>query len=122
MNRQSIRYTLWILIFFLVFILFNTWENEKTLTEKIKSDDKSNYNKINLSNDMNDYFINEELNEIMVNTNLISAKINLFGGDITFLLLFLTKSIHLKLIHMKLMLIIILQTKVIKATLEECMV
>ena len=85
MNRQSVRYTLWILIFFLVFILFNTWENEKTLTKKIESNDKTSYSTINLSETVNDYFVNDELNEITINTNLISAKINLFGGDITFL-------------------------------------
>jgi len=85
MNRQSIRYTLWILIFFLVFILFNTWENEKTLTKKIESNDKFNYSKVNLSENINDYFVNDDLDEITINTNLVSAKINLFGGDITFL-------------------------------------
>jgi len=86
MNKQSVRYILWILIFFLVFILFNTWENEKTLTDKLKSDSKSDYSSVvDFSSEVDDSILSENSKEISIDTSLVSAKIDLVGGDIVFL-------------------------------------
>jgi len=87
MNRQNLRYILWVIVFFLVFILFNAWENEKLLTDKLKLDDKQTDLK-NLNNVNNFHNNNIDTNfskEITINTDLVFAKINLLGGDITYL-------------------------------------
>ncbi len=72
---------MWVIVFFLIFILLNTWENEKTSRDKLKTDDKPNYS--NITNKL-DEFIEEDDQQksIIVNTDLVFAKINLFGGNI----------------------------------------
>lgn len=84
MSRQNLRYILWVMVFFLVFVLFNAWENEKLLTDKIKPDSRQNHlTKLdNVDNFPSDKAGEHLSKEIIVNTDLIFAKIDLFGGDI----------------------------------------
>lgn len=85
MKNQIIRYILWISCFFILFILFNTWQNEKNLLDNLKTDNK--IKNININSDFkrsNITYLNENVNEIMINTNLISAKIDLNDGDISY--------------------------------------
>ncbi|HIH2763397.1 MAG TPA: membrane protein insertase YidC [Candidatus Azoamicus sp.] len=86
---KNFKYVLWILLFFLIYILFNSWENEKKVIEKIKVSDLSNKEEHLLVSNSDDGDINTEINkkEIIVNTKLLYAKIDLYGGDITYLIL-----------------------------------
>ncbi|HFL8819322.1 MAG TPA: hypothetical protein V7792_00230 [Candidatus Azoamicus sp. OHIO2] len=36
MTNINIKYIIWIIIFFLIFILFNSWENEKTINKSLE--------------------------------------------------------------------------------------
>lgn len=86
MIKQNIKYLLWISLFFLVFILFNAWNNEKELLDKLDDSkliiDRSNFSD-NLQNfDFNDVDFNDDIN---VSTNLVDAKINLSTGDICYI-------------------------------------
>lgn len=86
---KNLKYFLWILLFFLVYILFVSWENEKKVVEKLKVNDILNKeNHLSLSN-LNEMKIEDayQKNEIIINTNILYAKINLTGGDITYLVL-----------------------------------
>lgn len=87
MSKQNIRYFLWVFIFFIVFILFNTWENEKILNDSLKSDNISQVNTsfVNMSNDFDGQNLDDKSGEIVIDTNLISARINLSCGDIVYL-------------------------------------
>jgi len=98
MSKYSIRFILWGVVLFFGFILFNSWESDKN---KI---DKSNYldsNKllnedelIDTKIDIKDFYVNSS-NLISVDTNLVSVKINLYGGDIEYLeLKKYSKSLH----------------------------
>ena len=86
MSIQNVRYVLWGMFFFLLFILFNTWENDKVLTDKLILNDKSDYSNISdLSNESKNNTIYNKKNELFIDTKLINAKIDLYGGDITHL-------------------------------------
>ncbi len=83
MKKSNIKYILWIIIFFLIFILFNSWQNEKLIKNNTEKNNISN----NINNDKNTYTNistkKEKKTEINVETNLISGKINLNGGNIS---------------------------------------
>lgn len=86
---RNFKYVLWILLFFLIYILFNSWENEKKVIEKMKLSDlpsKEDHLIMSSSQEIN---LNSEVNkkEIIINTKLLYAKIDLSGGDITYLIL-----------------------------------
>ncbi|HIH2762454.1 MAG TPA: membrane protein insertase YidC [Candidatus Azoamicus sp. MARI] len=86
---KNFKYVLWILLFFLIYILFNSWENEKKVSERIKLDNFSNKEERlvqSISNENDDGNKIDE-KEIIINTKLLYAKIDLFGGDIIYLVL-----------------------------------
>lgn len=86
---KNFKYVLWILLFFLIYILFNSWENEKKVIEKMKLNDLSNKESHLLVSSSEGINFNNEINnkEVIINTKLLYAKINLSGGDITYLVL-----------------------------------
>lgn len=81
MNTSTLKYILIISMIFLCFILFNSWQNDfnidKTENKNIEKITEIKNQKINLI----------DKNEINVETDLISAKINLNDGNISKLLL-----------------------------------
>ena len=89
MIKSNIKYIIWIIIFFLIFILFNSWQNEKLINKNIEK--KHDNNKTQIENDS---YVASEIKrdtnnkELHIETTLVSAKINLKGGNIT--------SLHLK--------------------------
>lgn len=84
MNEQNIKYILWAVIFFIFFVLFNMWETEKKLINDLKLDNKiTDINVKSFSDDFN--YLSKIDDTISINTNLISAKIDLLKGDIVFL-------------------------------------
>ncbi|HFL8824120.1 MAG TPA: membrane protein insertase YidC [Candidatus Azoamicus sp. OHIO1] len=93
MSKQSVRFFLWIVILFFGFLLFNAWEKEKSNFNDFTTNDSKVLfdNKDNLIDhlDVPKYFTKESSfdsnNEVIINTNLFFAKINLHGGDINFL-------------------------------------
>ena len=42
MNKQIIRYFLWTTVIFLIFMVFNSWENEKQTSDKLKIKNEEN--------------------------------------------------------------------------------
>lgn len=80
MFKQNLKYFLWIILFFLVFILFNTWKNESYLSDNIKDDLKSD----SFLKDNNDFNIIDANNNIVVKTNLVTVKISSETGDINY--------------------------------------
>lgn len=96
MSKQNIRLILWVFVLFLGFLLFNSWERDKISLENINNVngdvyiDSSKDNSLDNINISKYLFVQDEkdLNdEIIVNTNLVFAKISLRGGDINFLVL-----------------------------------
>ena len=106
MINQTLRYVLWVFIFFILFILLNSWQNEKILNKNLEVNNvKHNFNQIeNNDNEIisrhginsnavvvnnTDSIINDSndisVNEITIDTYLINAKIDLNDGDITYL-------------------------------------
>lgn len=83
MTQLNFKYILWILIFFLTFILFNSWENEKYLNKELNEKETKHQVKKHLDV-ANDLQSNDD-KEIVVETNLISAKISLSDGNFSFL-------------------------------------
>lgn len=83
MIKTNIKYSLWIIIFFLIFLLFNSWENEKnTQKNLLENNNKQTNNTIKEKEKINK-FINNNIEEINIETNLISGKINLVNGNIS---------------------------------------
>lgn len=83
MTNLNIKYAIWIIIFFLIFLLFNSWENEKNLNKNLEK--KNILENTNKSVNIKEPIIpkNNTGKEINIETDLISAKINLNGGDIS---------------------------------------
>lgn len=77
MNKSTLKYVLIISIIFLFFILFNSWQNDINID---KTEKKNIENKKEIKN-QNFNIINK--NEISVETDLISGKINLNDGNIS---------------------------------------
>jgi len=93
MSKYNIRFVLWGFILFFGFILFNSWESSKEQvnnsnlvsdSKKILNDDKLSNAIDNTKIDIKDFY-NDSSNLVLINTNLVFAKINLYGGDIEYL-------------------------------------
>lgn len=86
---KNFKYILWILLFFLIYILFNSWESEKKVIEKIRLSDVQLKESNSLFSQTSDDNLNNivKSEEVIINTKLIYAKIDLIGGDITYLVL-----------------------------------
>jgi YidC/Oxa1 family membrane protein insertase len=90
MISQNIKYILWIIVFLAFFILFNSWENDKKILEELK-DKTEDFNLSVLDNTIDetnkiDFTYETNLNtDILVNTDLVCAKINSKNGDINYL-------------------------------------
>ncbi len=83
MIKQNIKLLIWISIIFIGFLLFNSWQYDvKNINQYNVNDAVFDSNAINYNyNDQPNLF----KNEIFIDTDLISVKINLNGGDITYL-------------------------------------
>lgn len=89
MIKQNIKYVLWILLFFLAFILFNAWKNEK---QSISTLDLS-YDKSYIDKSRSERFITDATfkdldsddKNIFIKTNLVDAKISSTTGDLVYL-------------------------------------
>lgn len=83
MTIQILRYFLWIILFLIIFLIYNSWQNEKKILDNLKSIENKYSLNTNLEKKSSIYF-NKNLNEINIETNLISSKIDLNSGNISY--------------------------------------
>lgn len=87
MITQNIKYVLWIFLFFLVFILFNAWKNEKQLINELEFNNNSIENDLSSNVKVDINLSNSNNKNICINTDLIDAEIDPITGDFIFLTL-----------------------------------
>lgn len=79
MNVQNFRYVVWVFFLFICFFIFNSWQHERS--DDIVDNKKQSHLSFN-----NDTLVSGNSNNIIfVDTNLVHAKIDLVGGDLSYL-------------------------------------
>lgn len=89
MIKHNIKYVFWVVLFFLTFILFNAWKNEKYLVDDLDSEKKL-HSKMDFTNNISEFNFKDcesFTEDIVIKTNLIEARINPSTGDFSYIAL-----------------------------------